>query len=80
MTDALEEHHGTVSIGGWVADDIERIAGDEQEFANLVNSLDKTSTRSGRRRGRQKKKWADTVAEWTGKGLVMTQAFAHDRR
>ena len=42
MTDALENHQGTVSIGGRTitnfrfADDIDGLAGDEQELANLV--------------------------------------------
>ena len=50
MTDILEEHHGTVSIGGRVitnlrfADDIDGLVGEEQELANLVNRLDKTSS------------------------------------
>jgi hypothetical protein len=50
-TDALEDHSGTVSIGGqviknlWFADDIAGLAGSEEELANLVNNLDETSTR-----------------------------------
>ena len=32
-----------------------------------------------RRRGRQKKKWADNIEEWTGKTFAETQAIAHDR-
>ena len=42
MTDALEDHEGTVSIGGrpitnlCFADDIDGIAGEEEELANLV--------------------------------------------
>ena len=53
MTDALEEHHGTVSIGGRIitnlrfADDIDGLAGDEPELANLVKCLDKISSRYG---------------------------------
>ncbi|KAI8488077.1 hypothetical protein Bbelb_341950 [Branchiostoma belcheri] len=53
MTDALENHHGTVSIGGRVvtnlrfADDIDGLAGGEQELANLVESLDTTSRKYG---------------------------------
>ena len=49
MTDALEDHEGTVSIGGRTitnprfADDIDRSAG-EEELANLVERLDKAST------------------------------------
>ena len=50
MTDALGNHQGTVSIGGRTiinlhfADDIDSLAGDEQELANLVERLEKTST------------------------------------
>ncbi|KAI0218585.1 hypothetical protein LSAT2_029705 [Lamellibrachia satsuma] len=50
MTDALENHQGTVSIGGRTitnlrfADDIDGLAGDEQELVNLVERLEKTST------------------------------------
>ena len=41
MTDALEDHEGTVSIGGRTitnllfADDIDGLAGEEEELANL---------------------------------------------
>ena len=50
MTDALEDHEGTVSIGGRTitilrfADDIDGLAG-EEELANLVERLDKDTTR-----------------------------------
>ena len=50
MTDALEDHEGTVSIGGRTitnlcfADDIDGLAGEEEELANLVEHLDKAST------------------------------------
>ena len=53
MTDALEDHEGTVSIGGRTitnlrfADDIDDLAGDEEELANLAERLDKTSTAYG---------------------------------
>ena len=46
MTDALEKHQGTVSIGGRTftnlrfADDIDELAGSEQELENLVRHLD----------------------------------------
>ena len=52
-TDALENHEGTVSIGGRTitnlrfADDIDGLAGDEEELANLVEGLDKASTAYG---------------------------------
>ena len=50
MTDALEDHEGTVSIGGrtitnlHLADDTNDLAGEEEELANLVERLDKAST------------------------------------
>ena len=53
MTEALEDHAGTVSIGGqtitnlWFTDDIDGLAGNEEELANLVNYLDETSSRYG---------------------------------
>ena len=33
-----------------------------------------------RRRGKQRKKRADNIAEWTGKSFATTQALAHDRQ
>ena len=54
MTDALEDHEGTVIIGGRTltnlrfADDIDGLAG-EEELANLVECLDKASTAYGMR-------------------------------
>ena len=53
MTDALEDHQGTVSIGGRTitnlrfADDIDGPAGKEEELASLVDRLDKTSAAFG---------------------------------
>ncbi|WP_419626769.1 RNA-directed DNA polymerase, partial [Thiolapillus sp.] len=50
VTDALEDHEGTVSIGGRTitnlrfADEIDGLAGEEEELANLVERLDKAST------------------------------------
>ena len=47
MTDALEDNEGTVSIGGRtiinlrLADDIDGLAGEEEELANLVSVLTK---------------------------------------
>ena len=47
MTDALEDHEGTVSIGGRTitnlrfADDIDGLAGEEEELTNLVECLEK---------------------------------------
>ena len=53
MTDALQDHEGTVSIAGRTitnlrfADDIDGLAGEEEELANLVEHLDKASTACG---------------------------------
>ena len=50
MTDALQDYEGTVSMGGRTirnlrfADDIDGLAGEEEELANLVECLDKAST------------------------------------
>ena len=52
MTDALEDHDETVSIGGRTitilrfADDIDGLSG-EKELVNLVERLDKASTAYG---------------------------------
>ena len=53
MTDALEDHEGTVSIGGRTitnlrfADDINGLAGEEEDLAKLVERPDKASTAYG---------------------------------
>ena len=53
MADALEDHGGTVSVGGTTvtnlcfADDIDGLAGEEDEQANLVERIDKASTAYG---------------------------------
>ena len=53
MTDTLENHESTVSIGGRTitnlrfAEDIHGLAGEEEELANLVECLDKASTAYG---------------------------------
>ena len=50
MTDASEDHEGTVSMGGRTianirfADDIDGSAGEEEELAKLLERLDKAST------------------------------------
>ena len=50
MTDALGDREGTVSTGGRAmtdlrfADDIDGLAGEEEELAKLVERLDKVST------------------------------------
>ena len=53
MIDALEDHEGSVSFGGRTltnirfADDIDALAGKEEELVKLVNHLDKASTTYG---------------------------------
>ena len=53
MTHALKDNEGTVSIGGRTitnlrfADDIDGLAGEEEELAKLVECLDKASTAYG---------------------------------
>ena len=53
MTNALEDHERTVSIGGRTitnfhfADDIDGLAGEEEQLANLVERLDKAPTACG---------------------------------
>ena len=53
MTDALGDYEGTFSTGGRTipnlrfADDINGLAGEEEEMANLVERLDKASTAYG---------------------------------
>ena len=50
MTDTLEDHEGTVSIEGrtiinlCLADDLDGLAGQGEELANLVEHLDNAST------------------------------------
>ena len=64
MTDALEDHEGTVSIGGRTitnlrfADDCDGLAGEEEELVNLVERLDK-KTHSLRHRDQCREDQAD---------------------
>ena len=61
MTDSLEDHEGTVSIGGRTitnlrfADDIDGLAG-EEELAKLVKRLDKACTAYGKEISAEKTK------------------------
>ena len=62
MTDALEDHESTVSTGGRTitnlrfADDIEGLAGEEEEIAKLIERLDKASTAYGMENSAEKTK------------------------
>ena len=53
MTDALEDHEGTISIGGRTiinlrfADDFDGLAGEEEELAKIAERLGKASTAYG---------------------------------
>ena len=45
----------------------------------LAKTILQGTVQGKRRRGRQKKKWADNILEWTGKSFAVTQAIAHNR-
>ena len=53
MTDAFEDHEGTVSMGGRIitnlrfADDTDGLAGEEEGLTKLAERLDKASTAYG---------------------------------
>ena len=53
MADALEDHEGTVSIGGRIilklcfTDDIDGLAGQKQELVGLINHPDEASAAYG---------------------------------
>ena len=53
MNDALDNHVGSVNIGGKIitnlrfADNIDGLAGSESELANLINKIDNTSRAYG---------------------------------
>ena len=69
MTDALEDHQGTFSIGGRTitnlrfADDIDGLAG-EEELANLAERLDKASTAYGMEISAEKTKPVTKNTQW----------------
>ena len=62
LVDALEDHEGTVSIGGRTitnlrfADDIDGVAGQEQELVKLVNHIEEASTAYGMQISEEKTK------------------------
>ena len=70
MTDALEDHEGTVSTGGRTitslgfADDIDGLTGEEEELANLVERLDKASTAYGMEISAEKTKLMTKEHQW----------------
>ena len=70
MIDPLEDHEGTVSNGGRAiinlcfADDIDGLAGEEEELANLVERLDKASTAYGMEISAEKTKLMTKQQQW----------------
>ena len=70
MTDALEDHESTVSFGGRTitnlrfADDIDGLAGEEEELANVVERLDKASTAYGMEISAEKTKLMTKEHQW----------------
>ena len=90
MTDALEDHEGTVSIGGRTiinlrfADDIDGLAGEKEELANLVERLDKVSTAYGMEISAEKTKLMtnntsgiNPVIKMNGKKLETVTSFKY---
>ena len=73
MTDALEDHEGTVSIGGRTitnlqfADAIDGLAGEEEELANLAERLNKASIAYGMEISAEKTKLMTTPVASTQK-------------
>ena len=71
MADALEDHEGTVSIGCRTitnlrfADDIDGLAGEDEDLAKLVQCLDTASTASGLEISADKTKLMSTLAAST---------------
>ena len=48
--------------------------------SGLLKTILYGTVQGRRRRGRQRKSWMDTIAEWTGESFATTQAPAHDRQ
>ena len=71
ITDALDDHEGTISIKGSTitnlrfAGDIDGLAGEEEELANLVERLDKASTAYGMEMSAEKTKVMTTPVSTT---------------
>ena len=90
MTYAVEDHEGTVSIGGRTttnlrfADDINGLAGEEEEVAKLVQRLDKASTAYGMEISAEKTKLVtnntsgiNTVIKVNGQKLETVTSFKY---
>ncbi|KAK3884766.1 hypothetical protein Pcinc_010952 [Petrolisthes cinctipes] len=90
MSNALEDHVGTGNIGGRTitnlrfADDIDGIAGEENELSRLVNQLDRASTKFGMEISTEKTKQMTnehgsitTNISVQGQNLQMVQQFKY---
>ncbi|KAK3870578.1 hypothetical protein Pcinc_024216 [Petrolisthes cinctipes] len=90
MSNTLEDHVGTVNIGGRTitnlrfADDIDGIAGEENELSRLVNQLDRASTKFGMEISEEKTKLMTnehgsitTNISVHGQNLHMVQQFKY---
>ena len=90
MTDALEDHEGTVSTGGRAitnlhfADDIDSLAGEKKELAKFVEHLDKASTAYGMEISAEKTKLmtnntsgVNTEIKINGQKLETVTSFKH---
>ena len=81
MTDALEDDEGTVSIGGRTitnlrfADDIDGLAGEEEELADLVQHLDKASTAYSMEISAEKTKLMTTPVASTQRSKCMDRSL-----
>ena len=81
MTDASEEHEGTISIGGRIitnflfADDIHGLAGEDEELAKLVERLDKASTVYGMEISVEKTRLMATPVASTQRLKIMDRSF-----
>ena len=89
MTDALEDHEGTVSIGDRTitnlrfTDDTDGLAGEEEELAHLVEHLDKATTAYGKEISAKKTKLMTndtsgiTEIKVNGQRLETVTSFKH---
>ena len=90
MVDALEDHEGTVSTGGRTitnfrfADDIDGLAGEEEDLVKLVECLNKTSTAYGMEISTEKTKLMtnntsgiNTEIKVNGQKLKTVTSFKH---
>ena len=79
-TDALEDHEGNVSIGGRAinnlrfADDIDGLAGEEEELAKLVEHLDKAFIAYGMEISAEKTKLMTSNASGINTEIKWTEA------